>query len=391
MDIFFNYLFIILRLFSDDGTQILLAVYFILMYKYWHLFIKEKILLVTIIFLLYGTILSLFCDNKNYAFSDILKYIYGWCFPFFLGYTFRSKYDTHKLILATFYIFATLIFIGFFSYMGYIPEKPLGVRFCHDNILTVCTWHRVAFAAQTAFMFVVSLTMLLFLENINKFLKVILVLVSFVFVLGILLSGSRIYYGAITVILFIITVFYCYKSMKLKNILSVLLCLLLLAIAVCYKNETIKKRIKNLSVTKDVSIVYRINMYKYAISVFKQYPLFGAGPRQAMLKNEYNKVITDIDKNGHLHSAYLDILANFGLTGLIIFLILILYILKELIYTYKTTNSILALAVFFAWICILIGDIFDVTIKSPFVSSLYFWFTGLVLKNNKNIFLYEKL
>jgi O-antigen ligase len=389
MDIILNYLFIILRLFSDDGTQILLAVYFILMYKYWHLFIKEKILLVTLIFLLYGTVLSLFCDNKNYAFSDILKYIYGWCFPFFLGYTFRSKYDTHKLILATVYIFATLIFIGFFSYMGYIPEKPLGVRFCHDNILTVCTWQRVHFAAQTAFMFVVSLTMLLFLENINKFLKVILVLVSFVFVLGILLSGSRIYYGAITVILFIITVFYCYKSKNFKKILPFLLCSLLLAIVVCSNNETIKNRIKKISVTKDVSIVYRINMYKYAISVFKQYPLFGAGPRQAMLKNEYNKVITDIDKNGHLHSAYLDILANFGLTGLIIFLILILYILKELIYTYKTTNSVLALAVFFAWICILIGDIFDMTIKVPFVSSLYFWFTGLALRmkvkiDNKN-------
>ena len=123
--------------------------------------------------------------------------------------------------------------------------------------------------------------------------------------------------------------------------------------------------------------------------MFKQYPLFGAGPRQAMLKDEYNEVITDIDKNGHLHSVYLDILANFGLTGLIIFLILILYILKELIYTYKTTNSVLALAVFFAWICILIGDIFDMTIKVPFVSSLYFWFTGLALRmkvkiDNKN-------
>jgi hypothetical protein len=114
--------------------------------------------------------------------------------------------------------------------MGYIPEKILGVRFCHDNTLTVCSWYRVPFSAQTSFMFVVSLTMLLFWGNINKFLKFILGLISFVFILGILLSGSRIYYGAITVVLFIITVFYCYKAKNLKNILSVLLCSLLLAI-----------------------------------------------------------------------------------------------------------------------------------------------------------------
>ena len=376
MDIIFNYLFIIVELFDRDGYKILLVVYFILMYKYWKIFVEQKILLFITTFILYGFFSVLFCSNKHVAFYEMLNYVFGWGVPF-LGYTLRKNYNANKIVFTVLFISSFLILFGLFSYYGFFPEKICGIRFSHDNILTVGTYFRILFAGKTTMIFILSLTMLLFLKDINITIKIALTLSSVLFLIGIFLSCSRIYSFIVVGMIFLICMFYYYKSRNLRKSIIILLGSLIIVL-ICCANNFVINRIKQLSVIKDASIVYRINMYKYAISTFKQYPIFGTGPGQAVLRDEYSTV--DTDSRHYLHSTYLEILANNGIAGLILFLLIILYILKELSFIYKTTGEILSLGMIFAWISILLGDNFDTLLLHPYFASLYFLFTGLALR-----------
>ena len=215
----------------------------------------------------FGFISTLFCLDKNVAFYEILNYVFGWSLPFFLGYTLRKNYNANKIVLTTLFIFSSLVLIGLFSYYGFFPEKFCTIRFSHDKTLTIGTWYRVLFAGKASMMFAISLTMLLFLKNINTNIKIALTLSSILFLIGIFLSGSRIYSANVVGLLFFIIILYYYKKRNFKRSIIILATSLIIVLLCCTNNFVIN-RIKQLSITKDVSIVYRINMYKYAISTF---------------------------------------------------------------------------------------------------------------------------
>ena len=80
---------------------------------------------------------------------------------------------------------------------------------------------------------------------------------------------------------------------------------------------------------------------------------------------------------------YLNLLAEFGIIGFVLFGIIILLIFKNLYICYKEKHSVLALCLLFAWISLLIGDCFDTVLRGPRVAMEYFWLTGLVLNKIK--------
>ena len=383
MDLIFNYLFSIMEQFGQDGYKILLAVYFLLMYKYWKLFIKEKILLSTTIFILYGLILSCFCIDKNRAFDEMLGYIFGWTLPYFLGYTLLTKHNEEKIVFITMAVFAAFIFIGLFSYYGLLPEKFWGIRFCKYNQLRICTF-RVTFAAKATFMFIISSTLLLFYKNNTKFNKLCLCIFTILFFVAVLLSGSRIYYGVTALISFFIFIFYTIRTKNFKPMLYFFIIASIGCSYIYFSNSDIKERVNATSTKTDMSIVTRINMHKYAINSFKKHPLFGLGPSQSTIQEEFSKIEKEKDKEQwHLHSIYLDTLSDFGLIGLLLFLLIVFLIIKNLFIIYYQHNSVFVLALILAWIAILIGDYVDTVLADPFLSSLYFWFTGLALSKQK--------
>ncbi len=73
---------------------------------------------------------------------------------------------------------------------------------------------------------------------------------------------------------------------------------------------------------------------------------------------------------------------NFGITGLILFLIIIYNIFRRLIIAYIQTKSLLPLMLIFAWIAIMLSECFDCFLKTPYAAGLYFWVTGLILDND---------
>ncbi len=385
MELFFNFLFSILEHFSQDGYKVLLCISFVfLVYKYWYLFIKEKILLLSLIFVLYGFLLSLFCSDTESAVKGMLDLSYGWVLALFLGHTLINENNKIKVLNVTFFVFAFLVFIGLFSYFGFLPEKYWGLRFAYENQLRIFT-HRVPFAARCELMLMVSITLLLFKKNLNKRYTLFLSIVTFFFLLGIILSGSRIYYGVTGIMLFLILGFYYYKTRALKICLTIT-AIFILSIFIAYiTNPELSRRIHKTSITKDISISSRVNMHKYGISVFKQHPIFGVGPAQATLMEEFSKVKMD-KPHWHLHSIYLELLANFGIVGLLLFLSIVFSILISLITEYLKDGSALKLAMIFAWFAVLIGDYADAVLENAFISSLYFWLTGLALSKPKEEF-----
>ncbi len=379
-----NYLFSILQYFSQDVFNITLIASFLFSLKYLKKLKIEPVLHAITVFILYGLILTAFVTDVPGAMKEeIYIYTVAWFLPFILGYCLTEEKHKKNIVLINICIFVVFILAGFLSYFGILPEKFLGIRFVYENMLKInYRWH-VPFAAKCNLILTVSFTVALF-SQFNKKLKILLVIFSFLIYFAILLSSSRLYFIISTFLFFIIYIFYIYKtkSFKFINFISMLFVLAIIFLSVYNYLPTFKNKLNNTDISSDLSLVTRINMYKYSFEMFKKYPVFGIGPAQATIQPDFYKLKTDGNVHTHLHSIYLHILACYGIIGLIIFLYIVCLILFKLYCKYKKNNSVFALAMIFAWTALLTADCFDFVLKNHITASLYFWFTGLALSGN---------
>jgi putative inorganic carbon (HCO3(-)) transporter len=101
-------------------------------------------------------------------------------------------------------------------------------------------------------------------------------------------------------------------------------------------SKDISKHIKSVSnIKNDASNLERINRWKSAIRMFKAKPLFGFGPgtyrfQYAPFQRSYEQtyVSTNSGSLGNAHSEYLGPLAEMGLIGALIFVVLIVYTVR---------------------------------------------------------------
>ena len=205
--------------------------------------------------------------------------------------------------------------------------------------------------------------------------KIILGVLTVLFIVSLYLTSSRGYYIAGFITYLCMFVFYIFKTKKIK-IPAILFCVAIVIISILFFNNSyMQERMKNTSVTKEWSVTNRIDSYKAAILIFKNNFIFGVGPRQGVRQDEIFASI-NFDKkedSRHLHSMWLAIPAEFGTIGFILFGIIIFLIIKNLYYEYKHNNSLLALCMLFAWLSLLIGDCFDTVLRGPRVAMDYFW------------------
>lgn len=378
-----NYIFTITQYFSQDVFNILLILSFIISLKNWKILKSEKILISIGLFVLYGLILTIFVENQKIAFVDeIYIYTFGWLLPFILGYCCLSDKHKHNVVYINIYIFAFLTIVAFFSYYGIFPEKICGMRFSQKGILKInAIWH-VPFAARCILVLIVSFTISLF-SNLKPKFKILFFIFSIIFYIAILLSTSRLYFIVATLFYILITILYIYKTKKFKLFVFLILILSTIFSLIYFTTPIFKHKLNKLNINKDISLITRVNMYKYAVSEFKKYPIFGVGPAQAMIQKDFYNLKTDNLKHTHLHSMFLHVLANYGIVGFMMLLFIIICILYELYIVYNKNKSILALSMIFVWLAVLLADNFDFVLKNCFTSSLYFWFTGLALSKQQ--------
>ncbi len=355
-----------------------LSVFFI--YKNWQNLKKEKIFLAIAAFLVYGFILSCFAQDKQKAFDEMFNYFASWMLPFVLGYYIVEEIKKYKIIMTNVAIFSVIVCLSILSYYGLFYEQIFGSFFSFKGVvLKAFLWH-ISLGAMCVAISCSSLVFLLFKQDLNSKTRLILITFIFLFIGSLFLTGSRGYYIAGFITYMSIFAFYFYKTRKIKIPVIIILSSIIIVSVIYLTNPYMQQRIKNTSIKHENSLTTRTTLYKTSLIIFKKHPVFGVGPRQSTIQKEYVENTKDNAGNAvHMHSIYFNMLSDFGLAGMILFVLLIYFIFKRLVYCYKRENSLLALALVFCWISVLVGDCFDTVLRGPRVAMEYFWITGLVL------------
>lgn len=372
MEFFFNFLFAILQPFSKDGWKVLSIISLFFLFKNWKLWKKDNVIISIIIFLFYGLISSLFSEYKSSALQEMSNYTVGWLFSFLLGYSITDSKDKINLIKIYVTVFIITLVAGFLAYFNIIPSQIGYMHLVEYDRIWVFDGHTIL-GARCNFIIIPCIVLFFFNKNIKQ--NTILLLIALYFTFALLLSGTRNCYISLFVTFLFISVFYIYKRKKLFEVICILSLLLLCFLASYSFNPVIKQRIDKTSIKTEKSLVERIQMYKFGLKLIKEKPIFGHTPKTAINRQD------NINNVPHFHNIYLDMFVDFGIIGLILFLIIIYNIFSRLIVLYIKTKSPLPLMLIFAWIAVMLSECFDSFLKSPYCAGLYFWTTGLILDN----------
>ena len=358
---------------------------FLFVYKNWDLIKKDNIIICVTSFLIYGFILACFCEYKKDAFEEMFTYLTSWLPPFILGYYITDNLKKEKIIKTYIIIFFIVIFFSVLAYFGLFYGEIANSRLAYKNqTLNGLMWH-ISLGAMSILLSCFSLITLLFKDNLSNKQKIILCILTIFFMISLYLTSSRGYYIAGFITYLSIFVFYFYKTKKIKIPIIVFSISFILATILFLNNTYMQQRIQNTSVTKEWSLTNRIDSYKVAISIIKHNFIFGVGPRQSVKQDDFYQIMNlpKKDNSRHLHSMYLNIFAEFGIIGFLMFVFIIFFIIKNLFLQYKQKNSLFALCLLFAWTSLLLGDCFDTVLRGPRVAMDYFWLTGLILASTK--------
>jgi len=372
MELLSNYLFAILQPFSKDGWRIVSLISLFFIFKNWHNWKKDKLILSIFFFLLYGIILSFFSEYRKESFEVMSNYSIGCFFSFLLGYSITNTSNKIKLLKVYVYVFMFTLFMGFLAYFHIIPEQIGFLHLAEYNRLIVFDGGP-ELGARCNFVIIPLFVLYLFYKKSYMFLAIALY-----FIYALLLSGTRNCYISLFITLFFISLFYIYKNKKfLKTIFILLLLLFCFSLAYLFSSN-VKDRINKTDIKTDYSLTSRLEMYKLGLKLIKEKPIFGHTPKAAIHRQE------NINNLPHFHNIYLDILVDFGFIGFILFLVIIYRIFTRLIIMYIKTKSPLPLMLIFAWTAIMISENFDSFLKTPYCSGLFFWTTGLILNTDNS-------
>lgn len=374
-----NYLFATGIIFTHIAGYIISFASLLFIYKNWEYLKQEKIFLAMSLFLVYGFILAFFTDEKSKAFEEMFSYFASWMPPFILGYYITDKISKYKILLAYLAIFTVVAVLSVLAYYGLFYKTIFNGHLAGEGLyghVNAFIWH-ISLGAMCVLISSISLVFLLFKEGLNAKKQIFLLLFSVFWIIVLVLTGSRGYYIAGFITYGMIFIYYIYKFKKIKIPLMFVGISILIAGLIYLTDPHMQQRIKNTSLNSEKSVSYRLSAYPIAFEIFKKAPLFGVGARQSVIQPELKDL--SFVASRHLHSLYLNIIAEFGLVGLAIFAYMIFQILKRLYAVYVQENSLFALAMIFAWMSLLIGENFDTILRGPRVAMDYFWITGLIL------------
>jgi O-antigen ligase len=224
-----------------------------------------------------------------------------------------------------------------------------------------------AYGAALA-MFIPVMIAILFLSDVSKFMKLLAAGLLLMFLVAIIISYARAGWMSLALALGI------FVTLQLKIRLRTLMITFGSAAVLFFsfqteivmalsKNSTdsegdFQSNIESMSnITTDASNLERLNRWSCALRMWEDKPVFGWGPGTYMFKyapyqlsHQLTIISTNFGTNGNAHSEYLGPLAEQGLPGLLIVIVLLFYtahIGYKLAYTLKDRNDrILAIGIF---------------------------------------------
>ena len=257
-----------------------------------------------------------------------------------------NPYHSQSVLFERYLIYIIMYFLGvvlckekknvlFLMGVLFVVSGILAIGGLHDYIMNrparLFTVFNKGIELQVYLIFSIPIIFAVCFFSNNKIWKSVSLIMGSVLFLNLVFSGSR---GAlIAVIISFSVIIFFLKSKSIKFILFFInICLCIFILFFMPTNYSI---IKNRA-----SIDERVRLFSSSISIFKDYPILGSGPGMyEKLLYKYQPTGGYADGGGHLHThnTYLEVAAEMGIIGLMVFLaIFILYFRK----TFKSIKMI---------------------------------------------------
>lgn len=316
------------------------------------------------------------------AFSYIKRYWYY--LPIFIIFKYLKK-DYFEYVISAFLI--GMFISEILSYGNYFGICQIGLGKPHDPTV---------FMQHTLYSIFLSITAILLMSKIiyeqDKMKRILFIIFFTTVTINLLINSGRTGYFTlfITIIVVIITIY----KMNLKIIINTLLGITIILSSAYYLSPNFKNRI--LAIESDVEkIIYtsdyntsigaRIGFWILTTEIIKDSPLFGVGiVNNINKKNEYiitNNLEVKYELNKylvHFHNNYLEIMSQFGIIGLSLFLYLF-YLIAKIKINDKTIYilKISTLSIF------LLGSLSDMLFYLNDTMFLFSFIVGLLLAQYK--------
>ena len=146
-----------------------------------------------------------------------------------------------------------------------------------------------------------------------------------------------------------------------------------------YVPESILKLMRTVNF-KTTSVSERISMYKSGLKLVKRSPLIGSGGKT------YSSLFATVKEYNYstfeLHNYIIDLLIDYGIFGLLMYVIIIALTIKSFL---KSEKNITDLSIFTAIMFVTIHTIFDFDLAYMVTFANYFIFIAIINKNDKEI------
>ncbi|UCE67310.1 MAG: O-antigen ligase family protein [Candidatus Zixiibacteriota bacterium] len=349
---------------------------------------EKKLLILFLSFFAWGIILSFaVAVRSGDGIETIFAYFAHWLIPLVIGLWLPSRYKIKILYLWISSMFI-LGLISFLAFTGFF-EAP---RFSKEGMLFGLHNH-IQFAALLLLGFNIIYGLFL-TPGISKKRILFTGISGALFLVFFILTGSRAWWVAGFISIGGMTVHHMLANRSRKTALILAAVGILFAAGSVAIFPQVRDRI-NRTGFNDPNFIHRRNMAVMAWEVIKENPVLGIGPGQTpLLKKYYDRMDrmnlpqeTGYLHKKHFHNIYLQMAAEFGFPGLILF-IFILYRSFIVLFTARSKaagnyNTGIVYGIIWSFAALIIAEFFDCLMRGPAVAMEYFWVLGICAGLNR--------
>lgn len=335
--------------------------------------------------IVYSAVRTIVSSEPAVGWGAVYGYIAHWVLPLLLGYLAGRAVPAlmPRLITVLSAGFMALFAVTFTAYLGLMPGivtiPGLGEFVFVESGLFKGLHSHIALAALCLILIFVHAH--LWVENRRPFSLAVIG----VCVVVLVLTGSRGYYIAAIVSGAAFALWHAVTRRKYKQLFAGIGLAAAVAVLAYAAVPTLRARIHGAG-PQDNNVRERLALYSVAVSEIKDRPLTGFGPGQGIRQSAYfarlEPDMRGVGRHPHLHSFYLNLLADTGFIGCMLFAAIIVTLLRRLWRagaggpSYAAT---LGRGLFWAFIGVLVGDCFDTLLLGPRVAMELFWLAGLAM------------
>jgi len=230
----------------------------------------------------------------------------------------------------------------------------------------------------------------LYNQKLSKNFRAFFAAAGIISLLALALTGSRGYYIAAVLSYAAFGIYWFVQTGKIKAMIYAALAASAVMALLLSVSPGLRQRVTGTKFSEP-NVQGRVILYKVAFWEIRERPFFGFGPGEGVKQEKYFNMLPPeqqaLKNHTHLHSFYLNFMADFGLAGFVIFILMVFYWLKTVWTAYHSGsnfNKAVSFGLFWGIIGILAGDSFDTLLRGPGVAMELFWLTGIVIGLNES-------